>query len=236
VVEVAPASGLEPKLRQRLFDDAVRITKAAGYRAAGTVEFLVEPKTGNYFFIEVNPRVQVEHTVTEVITGIDIVQSQVDAHTRASERARASAHGGATQRRATRLGRARHAPHPTRVGPPALLTRAVSPSPWRAAAPARALLLPAAPFLDSARGRRQAREGPRPHAGQDRDARARDPVPRHHRGPGQQLPARHRPPAGTRQAARASRRALRPTAGPPARSDRDALCGRALCPLVPALN
>ncbi|KAG8458106.1 hypothetical protein KFE25_012766 [Diacronema lutheri] len=77
VVEVAPASGLPPALRQRLFDDAVRITKASGYRAAGTVEFLVEPTTGSYFFIEVNPRVQVEHTVTEVITGIDIVQSQI---------------------------------------------------------------------------------------------------------------------------------------------------------------
>jgi pyruvate carboxylase len=77
VVEVAPASALPPKLRQQLFDDAVRITKAAGYRAAGTVEYLVEPKTNNHFFIEVNPRVQVEHTVTEVVTGIDIVQSQI---------------------------------------------------------------------------------------------------------------------------------------------------------------
>jgi biotin carboxylase len=121
VVEVAPASGLEPKLRQRLFDDAVKITRAAGYRAAGTVEFLVEPKTGNYFFIEVNPRVQVEHTITEVITGIDIVQSQVRANRprpRARPRARATARPrarcgcGATRRDAARRGEAWHARTP----------------------------------------------------------------------------------------------------------------------------
>jgi len=77
VVEVAPASGLAPDLREKLFADAKKLTSALKYRAAGTVEYLVEPHTGNYFFIEVNPRVQVEHTVSEVVTGIDIVQSQI---------------------------------------------------------------------------------------------------------------------------------------------------------------
>ena len=49
----------------------------AGYRAAGTVEFLVDPQTWKHYFIEVNPRIQVEHTVTEVVTGVDLVQSQI---------------------------------------------------------------------------------------------------------------------------------------------------------------
>jgi len=60
-----------------LYADAVRITSGAGYVNAGTVEFLVDPKTWEHFFIEVNPRIQVEHTVTEVITGVDLVQSQI---------------------------------------------------------------------------------------------------------------------------------------------------------------
>ena len=62
---------------QALYDDAVRITAGAGYINAGTVEFLVDPKTWKHYFIEVNPRIQVEHTVTEVITGVDLVQSQI---------------------------------------------------------------------------------------------------------------------------------------------------------------
>ena len=55
----------------------VRITAGAGYFCAGTVEFLVDPKTWQYYFMEVNPRIQVEHTVTEVITGVDLVQTQI---------------------------------------------------------------------------------------------------------------------------------------------------------------
>ena len=55
----------------------VRIARAANYFSAGTVEFLVDVDSGNFYFIEVNPRVQVEHTVTEVVTGIDIVRSQI---------------------------------------------------------------------------------------------------------------------------------------------------------------
>ncbi len=76
VVEVAPAMGLEPSLRQALLDDAVTLAKAAKYRNAGTVEFLVDAQ-GRHYFIEVNPRIQVEHTVTEEVTGVDLVQSQI---------------------------------------------------------------------------------------------------------------------------------------------------------------
>ena len=77
VVEVAPAIGLPDKVRRELADAAVRLARAAGYYNAGTVEFLVDADTFEWFFIEVNPRVQVEHTVTEMVTGIDIVRTQI---------------------------------------------------------------------------------------------------------------------------------------------------------------
>jgi pyruvate carboxylase len=76
VIELAPAEGIPDETRQNILDDAVRLLKSAKYRNAGTVEFLVD-KSGKYYFMEVNPRVQVEHTVTEEITGIDIVQNQI---------------------------------------------------------------------------------------------------------------------------------------------------------------
>jgi pyruvate carboxylase len=75
LVEVAPALNLDPALRERMTADAVKLAKAVGYRNAGTVEFLVQD--GEYFFIEVNPRIQVEHTVTEQVMGIDLVQAQL---------------------------------------------------------------------------------------------------------------------------------------------------------------
>jgi pyruvate carboxylase len=77
VVEVAPAVSLDPAIRSALADAAISLAKAAGYRNAGTVEFLVDADTGGWYFIEVNPRVQVEHTVTEMVTGIDIVRCQI---------------------------------------------------------------------------------------------------------------------------------------------------------------
>jgi pyruvate carboxylase len=77
VVEVAPAWNLSPTLRQRICEAAVRLCHGAGYRNAGTVEFLVDIDADEFYFIEVNPRIQVEHTVTEVVTGIDIVKSQI---------------------------------------------------------------------------------------------------------------------------------------------------------------
>jgi pyruvate carboxylase len=77
VVEIAPAIGLPQKVRQELADAAVALARTANYYNAGTVEFLVDADTHEWFFIEVNPRVQVEHTVTEMITGIDIVRTQI---------------------------------------------------------------------------------------------------------------------------------------------------------------
>jgi pyruvate carboxylase len=77
VVEVAPAVSLDPKIRTALADAAVTLARAAGYYNAGTVEFLVDADTGEWFFIEVNPRIQVEHTVTEMVTGIDLVRAQI---------------------------------------------------------------------------------------------------------------------------------------------------------------
>ncbi len=77
VVEVAPAIGLDPRIRTALCDAAIELARAANYVSAGTVEFLVDIDTGEWFFIEVNPRIQVEHTVTEEVTGIDIVRAQI---------------------------------------------------------------------------------------------------------------------------------------------------------------
>ncbi|XP_040573136.1 pyruvate carboxylase 1 [Lepeophtheirus salmonis] len=77
VVEIAPAPNLDPVIRQKILDDAVHLCKHVGYSNAGTVEFLVEPSTGQHFFMEVNARLQVEHTVTEEITCVDLVQTQI---------------------------------------------------------------------------------------------------------------------------------------------------------------
>ena len=77
VVEIAPAPNLLPEVRDALCDAAIAIGKEVGYQNAGTVEFLVDADTNKFYFIEVNPRVQVEHTVTEEVTGVDIVKSQI---------------------------------------------------------------------------------------------------------------------------------------------------------------
>jgi pyruvate carboxylase len=80
VVEIAPAPKIDEELRQQLYRDAVSFAKELGYQNAGTVEFLVDtvgPNAGKHVFIEMNPRIQVEHTVTEEITDIDLVQSQM---------------------------------------------------------------------------------------------------------------------------------------------------------------
>ena len=76
VVEYAPAFSIPDETRQIIFDSAVRLAKQVGYRNAGTLEFLVDADN-NPYFIEMNPRIQVEHTVTEMVTGIDLVQSQI---------------------------------------------------------------------------------------------------------------------------------------------------------------
>ncbi len=76
VVEYAPAFSVPKDTLNKLYDDAIKIAKSVGYTNAGTEEFLVD-KNGDYYFIEMNPRIQVEHTVTEMITGIDLVRSQI---------------------------------------------------------------------------------------------------------------------------------------------------------------
>ena len=77
VVELAPAPTIDPGVRQALCDAAIKIGSSVGYQNAGTVEFLVDADTNEFYFIEVNPRIQVEHTVTEEVTGIDIVKAQL---------------------------------------------------------------------------------------------------------------------------------------------------------------
>ncbi|WP_394359348.1 pyruvate carboxylase [Amycolatopsis sp. SB7-3] len=76
VVELAPAPNLPSELRDRICADAVKFARQIGYRNAGTVEFLLD-RDGNHVFIEMNPRIQVEHTVTEEVTDVDLVQSQL---------------------------------------------------------------------------------------------------------------------------------------------------------------
>jgi pyruvate carboxylase len=76
VIEIAPAPHLDPALRERICADAVAFARRIGYVNAGTVEFLVDP-AGRHVFIEMNPRIQVEHTVTEEVTDVDLVQSQM---------------------------------------------------------------------------------------------------------------------------------------------------------------
>ncbi|KRZ74270.1 Pyruvate carboxylase 1, partial [Trichinella papuae] len=76
IIEIAPAPNLDPQKRQLMLDDAVRLARHVKYENAGTVEFLLD-QDGRHYFIEVNARLQVEHTVTEDITGVDLVQAQV---------------------------------------------------------------------------------------------------------------------------------------------------------------
>ncbi len=76
VIEFTPALCLTEQQRQSICNDALKIARAVDYRSAGTVEFLVD-KNGNHYFIEMNPRIQVEHTVSEIVTGVDIVQAQI---------------------------------------------------------------------------------------------------------------------------------------------------------------
>ena len=77
VVERAPAPYLDNKQRMALCEQGLKLARAANYTHAGTVEFLMDVDSGEFYFIEVNPRIQVEHTVTEEITGIDLVKAQI---------------------------------------------------------------------------------------------------------------------------------------------------------------
>ncbi|WP_159775279.1 acetyl-CoA carboxylase biotin carboxylase subunit [Streptomyces sp. HM190] len=77
LVEESPAPRLEPRVRDELCAAAVRLAKQVGYTSAGTVEFLVDPRSGEFYFIEVNARIQVEHGVSELVTGVDIIGEQL---------------------------------------------------------------------------------------------------------------------------------------------------------------
>jgi pyruvate carboxylase len=77
IAEIAPAPNLNGGVRQRILDAAIQVGRAVGLDNAGTVEFLLDDDSGEFYFIEVNPRIQVEHTVTEAVTGVDIVKSQI---------------------------------------------------------------------------------------------------------------------------------------------------------------
>ncbi len=77
VLEEAPSPAVTTEIREKLCDAAVRAAKAAGYQSAGTIEFLYDEATGAFYFMEMNTRVQVEHPVTEMITGVDIIKEQI---------------------------------------------------------------------------------------------------------------------------------------------------------------
>lgn len=77
VVEIAPALSLDAEVREAICQSALQVGRAVRYQNAGTVEFLLDTETDKYYFIEVNPRIQVEHTVTEAVTGVDLVQCQI---------------------------------------------------------------------------------------------------------------------------------------------------------------
>ena len=78
LIEIAPAVGLPEELRRRLLESAVALAKAAKLRSLATIEFLVDAKAGRFAFIEANPRLHVEHTVTEEVTGLDLVRLQLE--------------------------------------------------------------------------------------------------------------------------------------------------------------
>ena len=77
LIEESPSPSIDPELRKRLGDAAVKAAKAVKYTSAGTIEFLLDPKTKEFYFMEMNTRVQVEHTVSEMVTGVDIIKEQI---------------------------------------------------------------------------------------------------------------------------------------------------------------
>ena len=77
IIEIAPAYNLDPAIAKAVCDAALKIGRHVGYDNAGTAEFLIDDETGKFFFIEVNPRIQVEHTVTEMVTGVDLIKCQI---------------------------------------------------------------------------------------------------------------------------------------------------------------
>jgi acetyl/propionyl-CoA carboxylase alpha subunit len=91
IVEIAPAPGLTEALRARLHDAAATLAAAVRYRTVGTIEFLVDAEAGDFAFIEANARLQVEHTITEEVTGVDLVKTQIQLAARRGPAAACSA-------------------------------------------------------------------------------------------------------------------------------------------------
>jgi len=77
LLEESPSPALNPAIRERIGDAAIRLAQYVGYTSAGTVEYILDPSSGEFFFMEMNTRIQVEHPVTEFVTGIDIVKEQI---------------------------------------------------------------------------------------------------------------------------------------------------------------
>jgi propionyl-CoA carboxylase alpha chain len=77
VIEEAPSPFLDANKRREMGEQAVKLAKAVGYKSAGTVEMMVDAKTGSFFFLEMNTRLQVEHPITEYITGVDLVEQMI---------------------------------------------------------------------------------------------------------------------------------------------------------------
>ncbi len=77
LIEESPCLSITPELRQKMGEAAINVVRASNYRNAGTIEFLYDTKTNDFFFIEMNTRIQVEHPVTEMVTGIDLVKEQI---------------------------------------------------------------------------------------------------------------------------------------------------------------
>ena len=76
MIEESPCAFISPVLRERLGDTAVRAAKAVGYENAGTIEFLVD-RSGEFFFMEMNTRIQVEHPISELVSGVDLIREQI---------------------------------------------------------------------------------------------------------------------------------------------------------------
>ena len=140
LVEETPSPAVSPELRERIGQIAVDAARAAGYRSAGTIEGLLAPD-GSYYFMEMNTRVQVEHTITELVSGIDIVRAQIQI---AARRAPAVRAGRDQAARATRSSagstpRIRHAASSRRPGrsPPTASPRGRACASTRASRPAR---------------------------------------------------------------------------------------------------
>ncbi len=77
LIEESPGAGLDAALRQQMCEAAARLAQRVGYESAGTIEFIVDPQAGEYYFMEMNTRIQVEHPVTEMVTGVDLVAAQL---------------------------------------------------------------------------------------------------------------------------------------------------------------